>query len=363
MRGEGRNIMAICDCDGDYAVMFMEYLNRRGNLPFDVKAFTSADILCDFGLKHHIELLLISERALRSCDRVRTLRTGKTIVLWEEEEGDEQGIYDSVYKYQPSDCLVREVMSFYDAERKIYQPVRGKAGDGLSAEVIGISGLCDPSGACRLALACGAVLAAASPSNPLYINLMSYTGMERLMRENYSRTVSDLMLFYRSSPESLPYRFNEIVHTFRGLDYIPPVFQAEDLKDVSDREWADMIASLTRVSGYEKVVLAFGSEIDSIGALLDISETVWVPFSGDPIQQARLDEFRDSFGHSSEDRGERDGPAGKIVPVVLKPSSWRTERESASVEDADFTRSSDWNELRMLAGRLLQTAGERPAPV
>ena len=39
------NIFAVCDLEVDYAFNFMDYLNQKKNLPFEIQAFTTAESL------------------------------------------------------------------------------------------------------------------------------------------------------------------------------------------------------------------------------------------------------------------------------------------------------------------------------
>ncbi|MEI3437232.1 MAG: hypothetical protein V8Q83_03325 [Blautia sp.] len=63
-----KNVFAVCDLEVDYALNFMEYLNQKRNIPFEIQAFTTVDSLTAYGEKVHIELLLISGKAM--CQRV-----------------------------------------------------------------------------------------------------------------------------------------------------------------------------------------------------------------------------------------------------------------------------------------------------
>lgn len=76
-----RNIFAVCDLEVDYALNFMDYMNRKKNIPFEIQAFTSVENLIAYGKQTHIELLLISGRAM--CREVRDLDIGKIIILSE----------------------------------------------------------------------------------------------------------------------------------------------------------------------------------------------------------------------------------------------------------------------------------------
>ena len=61
-----RNIFAVCDLEVDYALNFMDYMNQKKNIPFEIQAFTAVENLIAYGKHTHIELLLISRINLQS---------------------------------------------------------------------------------------------------------------------------------------------------------------------------------------------------------------------------------------------------------------------------------------------------------
>ena len=99
-----KNIFAVCDLEVDYAFNFMDYLNQKKNLPFEIQAFTTAESLIAYGKENHIELLLISDKAMRK--EVRDLGIGKIIILSEGVHPPELDQYSSVYKYQSSSDVI-----------------------------------------------------------------------------------------------------------------------------------------------------------------------------------------------------------------------------------------------------------------
>ena len=133
MQNKSRHIFAVCDVEVEYAYNFMEYLNRKRSLPFEVQAFTGPEILCEFAGKHPIEILLISDKAVT--EEVRQLKVGKLIILSEGVHNPELDQYPSVYKYQASDDIIREVMDCYGAEKAA---VSGEAVFKKEAAVIGV---------------------------------------------------------------------------------------------------------------------------------------------------------------------------------------------------------------------------------
>ena len=40
-----KNIFAVCDLEAEYACNFMDYLNQKKNIPFEIQAFTSVESL------------------------------------------------------------------------------------------------------------------------------------------------------------------------------------------------------------------------------------------------------------------------------------------------------------------------------
>ena len=89
----------------------MDYLNQKKNIPFEIQVFTAVENLIAYGKKTRIELLLISGRAM--CREVRELDIGKIIILSEGVHSPELDTYPSVYKYQSSSDVIREVMECF----------------------------------------------------------------------------------------------------------------------------------------------------------------------------------------------------------------------------------------------------------
>ena len=112
-----KNIFAVCDLEVDYALNFMDYLNHKKNIPFEIQAFTNVESLIAYGKMNHIELLLISQKAM--CRQVQELEIGKIVILSEGVHPPDLDRYPSVYKYQASSDVVREVMACYGAEKAV----------------------------------------------------------------------------------------------------------------------------------------------------------------------------------------------------------------------------------------------------
>ena len=181
-----KNIFAVCDLEVDYALNFMDYLNQKKNIPFEIQAFTAVENLISYGKKTHIELLLISGRAM--CREVRELDIGKIIILSEGVHPPELDQYPSVYKYQSSSDVIREVMECYGAEKKTTPQYR------VLKKTTEILGVFSPLGRClktSFALTLGQILA--KDKAVLYLNMEEYSGFEELLGKGFAHNLSDLL--------------------------------------------------------------------------------------------------------------------------------------------------------------------------
>lgn len=280
-----KQIFAVCDTEEEYARNFMDYISRRKNIPFEIRAFTSADSLIAFARKNHIELLLISQEAM--CREIRDLDIGKVIILTEGVQPPELSSYAGVYKYQSSSQVIREVMACYGEEKSVLpvqNPVMKK-----TTEILGVY---SPLGRClktSFALTLGQILARERPV--LYLNMEEYSGFEELFKRNYQGTLSDLLYFVRQRDGNLSVKLNGMVETAGILDYIPPVQSPLDIRGTPWQDWACLLQEIAVHSSYETVILDIGNGIDEVFQLLDLCRTIFVPVRSDRISMCKIAQF------------------------------------------------------------------------
>ncbi|WP_308784302.1 hypothetical protein, partial [uncultured Blautia sp.] len=280
-----KHIFAICDPEAEYARNFMDYLNRKKNLPFEVQAFTGPESLVAYGKEHRIELLLIAEEAV--CGELRDLDIGKIIVLTEGVSSAEKSPYAGVYKYQSSAQVVREVMACYGEEASILpaqSPVLKK-----TTEVLGIY---SPSGRClktSFALTLGQLLGKNRPV--LYLNMEEYSGFDSLFGKNFPANLSDLLYYVRQGEQNLTARINSMVQTVGQLDFIPPVQSPLDIRGTPWQDWICLIQEIMLHSPYETLILDIGNGIDEVFQILDMCGRIYMPVLPDKMSCCKLAQF------------------------------------------------------------------------
>lgn len=282
-----KNIFAVCDLEVDYALNFMEYLNHKKNIPFEIQAFTTVESLFAYGKKIHIELLLISGKAM--CPQVQELDIGKIVILSEGVHPPELDRYPSVYKYQASSDVVREVMACYGAQ-KTAEP----AAFPVLKKSMELYGIYSPLGRClktSFALALGQILA--KEKAVLYLNLEGYSGFEELLGKGFQQNLSDLLYFVRQENGNLIHKMNGMIQTVNNLDYIPPVHTPEDIRGTRLDDLEKLIQEISLHSNYEILVLDIGLSVEEPFQLLDKCSRIFMPVLSDVVSNAKIAQFED----------------------------------------------------------------------
>lgn len=285
-------VMAVYDVDPFYADRFADFVNQKEKVPFTVMAFTTLERLKNYAAEHEIELLLINSAVPKEeierlgAVRVVTLADGETIPI--------EGQYPSVYKYQATDSIMREVMACYCAGPVAPAlTVVGTEGD--------IIGIYSPVNRClktSFALTAGQLLS--RESRVLYVNLEDCSGLSKLLRETHKTDLSDLLYFYGQGNYSWM-RLSSVIYTWGDLDYIPPVRYPEDLCQVTAEEMADLLTRISRESAYDTVVVDLGQFGKKAAPVLEVCSTVYMPVKDDCMSVAKVEEFEEYLVRSGHE--------------------------------------------------------------
>lgn len=290
-----KSIFAVCDLEVEYAYNFMEYLNHKKNIPFEVQAFTGPEVLCSYAREHPIEILLISGKAIN--DAVKQLKVSMLIVLSEGVHHPELDQYPSVYKYQSSDNVIREVMSCYGADKEPHQKAPVLKHD---TQIIGVYSPIGRAQKTSFALTLGQILA--KDRAVLYLNLENFSGFDLLLEQNFEHTLSDLLYFLRQENVNLPYKLGGMVQTIQNLDFVPPALCPMDIQCTTCEEWMLLIDMIVKDSNYEILILDLGDGVHELFRILEACEHIYVPIRSDAFSIAKVAQFEHLlhvWGHDS----------------------------------------------------------------
>lgn len=274
---------AIFDLETSYACNLMEYMAERQSVPFETLVFSSMESLERYTKENVIDLLMVSERMMSPGLRQMNIR--RIIILSEGEVSEEFQDYPAIYKYQSSESLVAEVMSYY-AKQEVPQPQL------LKKRAVKVLGVYSPIGRCGktcFSLTLGQILAQKEPV--LYLNLEDYAGFSFLMEKEGMSDISDVMYFLRQHKGNAIFKVNSALQRLGGLDYISPAFASGDLREIKVEEWIRLLSELISCSSYETIILDIGHAVDDVFALLTQCTCIYTPICTDVISMAKINQY------------------------------------------------------------------------
>ncbi len=277
-------VLAIYDLDDSYANSLMKYICDKEGMPFKTIAFTQKEALLQYMEENHIDLLLISSTAMEECFANKDV--GKIILLSPGDIFSEYIGYSSIYKFQSSENIIREVLDYYV---DVYQESGNIPMNLGRTEVIGVYSPVGRVGKTTFALTLGQILAA--NYGTLYINLEEFAAFESLMEKTYAADLSDLLYYYRQYPESLHIKVKAVVEKFNGLDYIPPLTFSEDLRQMKGKEWISFIEKLNSFGIYDKIILDISSMLEDPLYLLERCDRIYMPTAKSGMSEMKVQAF------------------------------------------------------------------------
>lgn len=284
-----KSVFAVCDTEIEYAYHFMEYLMKKKNIPFEIQAFTSPEVLADFARSHPVEILLISDKAIT--EEIRQLPIRQIILLSEGVHDPSLDQFPAVYKYQSSDNVIREVMACYGVENEV---IVGQ--NQVTKKEMRIIGVYSPVGRTQktsFALALGQILG--RDRAVLYLNLESYSGFEQILETHFDRGLSDILYYARQQNSGIVYKIAGMVQTIQNLDFLPPALFPMDIQTTKYEEWLWLFRQLEQNSSYEVLILDLGDAVCDLYQLLDYCTEIYVPIRQDVISMAKIAQFEQTL--------------------------------------------------------------------
>lgn len=277
-------ILAICDTEQKYAIKLMEAFCAKNQFGFQIHAFSKVEKLEESAAQNQIEVLLISGKLMS--ESIGRLNVGKIILLSDGEVYEEFSDYESIYKYQSAEHIMKEVLCYCAEYAK---PVTGMYHRKSEFEVYGIY---SPIGRCgKTALARNLAKTFGKRKKTLLLDLQSYSAQKDQLDNDQQWDLSDMIYFLRQGKKTFLYKLNSIVRSKNSYDYILPMKIPADLRSVTLAEWSGLLEKLSSDSDYRVVVIDFGNDICGLFQLLAQCTKVFVPTFQDMDSKAKIENF------------------------------------------------------------------------
>ena len=277
-----KQILAVCDTEAEYTRRFCHYVESRGPYPFEIAAFTSKEKLKEFCGKQEVPVLLISESDYDLS--LEPLVSGQIVVL-SENRPDKDTEQEQIYKYQPCENIIREVMSYYVRQNADAPAL-------LRTSSMKLIGLYSPVHRCfqtTFALTMGQILA--RKYKVLYLNFESYSGLQNRLNREFMTDMSDLIYYVTNARETLYYKLKEMTETIQGLDYIPPAFSYMDLNRITSEQWFAMFAELEKYTSYDYLILDLSDNMQGLFDILRMCYKVFTLMPEDGMALAKQEQY------------------------------------------------------------------------
>ena len=247
-----------------------------------IYAFSNVDDLVNFAERTEIEILLITGRSMS--ERIGRFPIRKIILLSDGDVYEEFLDYETIYKYQSAEHIMKEVL-FYCAEyaRPVTRLYFGKK----EFEVYGVY---SPIGRCgKSALAESLAAHFGKRKKTLLLDLQSYSAWKEQMQHDSVWDLTDIIYFLRQGKKAFLYKLGSIVKNLEEYDYILPMKVPADLRSVSLSEWTELLEKLAADSDYHVVVIDFGNDVCGLFQLLCQCTKVYMPVLQDEESRKKLE--------------------------------------------------------------------------
>ena len=280
--------LVIYDSEEMYAKNLMERITLRKEISFQVRMFSEAKGVQEFGREQPIDLLLVTEECRR--ETRAAIGAGQIFVLTKGVCPDLGEDEISILKYQSADEILSQVLESCLDSGNVELCMTLKKDRG---KIIGVYSPIHRIGKTKFALKMGKELAKHGPV--LYLNMEEYAGIEGYFKTAPVQTMEDLLYYSRQEYNQLGIRISTMVEQMGELDYIHPMMMNRDLRSVAGQEWVELLEQILEKSIYETVIVDIGECIQGIYDILQMCDTVYTLYTEGRIAQAKLRQYEENL--------------------------------------------------------------------
>lgn len=286
--------LVICDREIRYANGLGENISKQENLAVKVYVCSNLAKVIELSKEKPIHIFVVdegysfSERSQIKTNQVFVLARGKVSDLGEEEY--------QVRKYQCADEIIREIFESYveKTKKNVTRSVRKDA-----ARLVAIYSPIHRLGKTTFAIAFGKECA--KKKKVLYLNMEEYAGMT----EEEGLNLGDLLYYLKQGNGNIAIRLQAAVKHMEQLDYLAPIPVTQDLKEVSPKEWTELIQEMLENTTYELVILDLGESVQGLWNIMEQCDRVYMPVLADVISQQKIKQYDKTLEQLGMEKIER----------------------------------------------------------
>ncbi len=318
-----KKVVAMYEQEEAYGKNLAEYVNRRESIPFEMQVFSQADKLSAYLEGHTPQLLLLSEGSGLEYGEIRD-QVEEILYLTEQRDPVQRQNGDYIYKYQPTDQLLNQLM----------QHIGGRDQKDSGSLILRTScliyGVYSPVGRCgktTFSLLLGELLSRSHSVLYMGFDELPFpdedemamdeqnTGeekeekkgrfiqegrKEKQKEEGYRErgTLSDA--YFYCQRHGLREKLPLLVSHWHGIDVLTGMNCPEDLCAIQAKEWGMLVQEIAREAGYAAIVLDIGTKLWLADALFSLCIRLYVPVLSERFareQQRRFEKWLEQNGY------------------------------------------------------------------
>lgn len=279
------NILAILDQDKKYVGKLANYMEKRGNMPFEIQGFDSCVRLHTFMQEHMVSVLLLSEKwQYEDFQGMAEL----IILLTDKSTSERLEILDrepvSVCKFQSAEMICKKVLNIC-TNCSIAESFAGAIPLKASCEIVGVYSPIKRSLQTSFAFIYSRLKS--NRKKTLYLNFEVFSGFSNWFQKEFQTDLMDLMYFLNDEKRFL-LKLASMTEQFGNVQYIPPAFSYEDFMAISAEQWLHFIQTIATKSDYEVIVLDLGDHMQGLFSILSMCDKIFTITKPDGLAQAKI---------------------------------------------------------------------------
>ncbi len=346
----GRISLLLIDKDYEYISSLSNYIAVNYSHLFTVSFVTPAQFKKN-DYNKNTDILLTS----REIHEDYPVNSG--LVLFFSEDKNVTG-YDSIYKFQHCDLLVKKIIDYYTSEKGPFSPINS----GMCL-CVGIYGPVFDT----VNMTLGAGLAARSALKGRNILFFDSDGASviKIIFKNSCNAFSNVLYRVKDGYPNIGTILDGVTcaSDISGLFYLPRAESLLELDEISPEDYVKIVSSLKSLGSYDFIMVNMDSRLDKRNfAILNECDIIFVPFSNNKMETQRLETIKKELDLQEDKNGCR--IQENMVPVQLGTDDTScypignsilgkevvefAPKETGSLVDLDYFR----NELSHLSGFL-----------
>ncbi len=273
--------LLICTPEKDYARRLAELIAGRKEYMFSVHFCDSAPAAYGLSQERDIDYLLIDSSFPE--DERASFRAGRRFVLTAHPDEPAGEGERAVFKYRSGTAIIEQLAAECVDDRELVMRRRVS-----TARVVGFYSPVTRTGQTELAIETGRILAGGD--SVLYLNLCPYA-RERLPECGEAGSIDDLIYFIRQDAPNISIRLGRMTGRLEGMDCLKPAAMLDDLMDVEEWEWLEMIDVLEARAGYGVIILDLSGCVRGITGILSRCSHVFMPVLDEPYCDQKTEAF------------------------------------------------------------------------